>query len=130
MAVNFQPEDYRNILQKRLEYIGLGNFSSEVIELSTTPEYRFQIFATKNIPRNDLLMSNPFVTIINATLGPIEESIMHSGLILALKESHEKEIRTLTNKIKELEKQNMALSEAFTNGIEMFDNESNEESEK
>lgn len=127
MAVRIDTEDFLFAIKSRLEYIGLGNFSTDISRLANQHGYSVTFYESKNIPIHELHRNPAPQYIFENILLPLEESIMDSGLILALKESHDKEIQTLKEQIERLEKQNMELSEAFTNGLEMLDENNSEE---
>jgi anthranilate/para-aminobenzoate synthase component II len=58
---------------------------------------------------------------IKEVFTPIYEAFERSQWHSDVKKKHEQEVNILKNKIKELEEQNMKLSEAFTNGLEYLE---------
>lgn len=109
-----RSQDIINVIKGHLKQLGFDN-----LEISQGYDIDgYTLYFDQKLPR--MLIRNDAETIAEVCK-PMFESFYNSPEIARIKAEHQKDIAKLEQKIKELEKQNMDLSEAFTNGIEYLE---------
>lgn len=109
-------DHYYPYIKARLDYFGLSDL--EIIHLVDTAGYELRMYYKTHLSHQDMVANKNPVSEIDDKVNVLMKNISNSRYISDLRAEQEKEIQTLKEKIEELEKQNMALSEAFTNGSE------------
>ena len=115
MSININ--EYFNVIKEALLYYGFSEF-----ELSKNFDYNHFIIISKKINIDTMFTQKDIYLDIKKQLELIFEDFENSPFILDLKKKQEKEINILKETIEKIEQQNMLLSEAMTNGMELLDN--------
>ena len=115
--MNHRFSDILPVLRDNMDYLGFKDI--EIYESRDTVGVGV-FFSTRKYIQPHVLAKNPGMA-IKEVCGQLFEDLHNSQYIADLKASHEKEMQSYKDQIETLQKTNMELSEAFTNGLEYLE---------